>query len=43
MALVDATQDAYLEMVMDEGEVAFAEGVRIGIMVMAEDLDYDKG
>ncbi len=33
-ALVDATQDAFLEMVMDEGEAAFAEGVRLGIRLM---------
>ena len=35
-ALVDATQDAFLEMVMDEGEAAFAQGVRLGIRLMAE-------
>lgn len=34
--LVDATQDAFLEMVMDEGEAAFAEGVRLGVRLMAE-------
>jgi len=34
--LVDATQDAFMEMVMDEGEAAFAEGVRFGIRLMAE-------
>lgn len=34
--LVDATQDAFLEMVMDEGEAAFAEGVCLGVRLMAE-------
>ena len=34
--LVDAVQDAFLEMVMDEGEAAFAEGVRLGVRLMAE-------
>ena len=34
--LVDATQDAFLEIVMDEGEAAFAEGVRLGIRLMTE-------
>jgi hypothetical protein len=34
--LVDATQDAFMEMVMDEGEAAFAEGVRFGIRLMSE-------
>ena len=34
--LVDAVQDAFLEMVMDEGEAAFAEGVRLGIRLMVE-------
>ena len=29
--LVDAAQDAFMEMVMDEGEAAFAEGVRLGV------------
>ena len=35
-ALVDATQDAFLEMVMDEGEAAFAEGVRLGVRLITE-------
>ena len=34
--LVDATQDASMEMVMDEGEAAFAQGVRFGIRLMSE-------
>lgn len=34
--LVDAAQDAFMEMVMDEGEAAFAEGVRLGVRLMAE-------
>ena len=34
--LIDAVQDAFLEMVMDEGEAAFAEGVRLGIRLMVE-------
>lgn len=34
--LVDATQDAFTEMVMDEGEAAFAEGVRFGVHLMSE-------
>ena len=35
-ALVDAAQDAFMEMVMDEGEAAFAQGVRLGIQLMTE-------
>ncbi len=34
--LVDAAQDAFMEMVMDEAEAAFAEGVRLGVRLMAE-------
>lgn len=34
--LVDAAQDAFMEMVMDEGEAAFAEGVRLGVRLMVE-------
>ena len=34
--LVDAVQDAFMEMVMDEAEAAFAEGVRLGIRLMVE-------
>ena len=34
--LVDAVQDAFLEMVMDEGEAAFAEGVRLGVRLITE-------
>ena len=34
--LVDATQDAFLEMVMDEGEAAFAEGVCLGVRLITE-------
>ena len=34
--LVDAAQDAFMEMVMDEAEAAFAEGVRLGIRLMVE-------
>ena len=34
--LVDAAQDTFMEMVMDEGEAAFAQGVRLGIRLMAE-------
>ena len=32
--LVDAAQDAFMEMVMDEAEAAFAEGVRLGVRLM---------
>ncbi len=35
-ALADATQDAFLEMVMDEGEAAFAEGLRLDVRLMTE-------
>ena len=35
-ALVEATQEAFLEMVMDEGEAAFTEGVRLGVRLMME-------
>ena len=35
-SLIDASQDAYMELVMDEGEAAFAEGVRFGIRLMME-------
>ena len=34
--LVDAAQDAFMEMEMDEAEAAFAEGVRLGVRLMAE-------
>lgn len=34
--LVDTAQDAFMELVMDEGEAAFAQGVRLGIRLMAE-------
>ena len=34
--LIDASQDAYMELVMDEGEAAFAEGVAFGIRLMIE-------
>ena len=34
--LVDAAQDAFMELVMDEGEAVFAQGVRLGIRLMAE-------
>ena len=34
--LVDAAQDTFMEIVMDEGEAAFAQGVRLGIRLMAE-------
>ena len=34
--LIDASQDAYMELVMDEGEAAFAEGVAFGIRLMME-------
>lgn len=36
--LVDASQDAFMELVMDEGEAAFAEGVAFGIRLMMEVL-----
>ena len=36
--LIDASQDAYMELVMDEGEAAFAEGVRFGIRLMMENF-----
>ena len=35
-SLIDASQDAYMELVMDEGEAAFAEGVKFGIRLMTE-------
>ena len=35
-SLIDASQDAYMELVMDEGEAAFAEGVAFGIRLMME-------
>lgn len=35
-SLIDASQDAYMELVMDEGEAAFAEGVAFGIRLMVE-------
>ena len=34
--LIDASQDAYMELVMDEGEAAFAEGVAFGVRLMME-------
>ena len=34
--LIDASQDAYMELAMDEGEAAFAEGVKFGIRLMTE-------
>ena len=34
--LIDTSQDAYMELVMDEGEAAFAEGVAFGIRLMME-------
>ena len=34
--LVDTAQDAFMELVMDEGEAAFAEGVAFGIRLMME-------
>ena len=34
--LVDASQDAYMELVMDEGEAAFQEGVAFGVKLMTE-------
>lgn len=34
--LVDTAQDAFMKLVMDEGEAAFAQGVRLGIRLMAE-------
>ena len=36
--LIDASQDAYMELVMDEGEAAFAEGVAFGVRLMMEIL-----
>ena len=40
-SLIDASQDAYMELVMDEGEAAFAEGVKFGIRLMMEILSAD--
>ena len=37
-SLIDGSQDAYMELVMDEGEAAFAEGVAFGIRLMMEVL-----
>jgi len=36
--LIDASQDAFMALVMDEAEAAFAEGVRLGIRLMVEVL-----
>lgn len=41
--LIDASQDAFMELVMDEGEAAFAEGVAFGIRLMVETLTTDRG
>ena len=35
--LVDTSQNAFMEMVMDEAKGAFKEGVRLGIRLMTED------
>lgn len=35
-SLIDASQDAFMELVMDEAEAAFAEGVAFGIRLMME-------
>ena len=40
-SLIDASQDAYMELVVDEGEAAFAEGVKFGIRLMMEILVTD--
>ena len=42
-SLIDASQDAYMELVMDEGEAAFAEGVRFGVRLMMEILSTGGG
>ena len=34
--LIDASQDAFMTLVMDEAEAAFAEGVRFGLRLMME-------
>lgn len=36
--LVDASQDAFMTVVMNEAEVAFAEGVAFGVRLMVEVL-----
>ncbi|MBR3020209.1 MAG: hypothetical protein IKH57_24605 [Clostridia bacterium] len=41
--LIDASQDAYMELVMDEGEAAFAEGVAFGVRLMMEILSTGGG
>ncbi len=42
-SLIDASQDAYMELVMDEGEAAFAEGVAFGVRLMMEILSTGGG
>ena len=42
-SLIDASQDAYIELVMDEGEAAFSEGVAFGICLMMEIFTIDEG
>ncbi len=37
-ALIDASQDAFMTLVMDEAEAAFAEGVAFGVRLMVEVL-----
>ena len=37
-ALIDASQDAFMTLVMDETEAAFAEGVAFGVRLMVEVL-----
>ncbi len=41
--LIDTSQDAFMTLVMDEAEAAFAEGVRLGVRLMMEIFYRDGG
>ena len=41
--LVDASQDAFMTLIMDEAEAAFTEGVRLGVRLMMEIFYRDGG
>ena len=41
--LIDASQDAFMTLIMDEAEAAFAEGVRFGVRLMMEIFYRDGG
>ena len=42
-ALIDSSQEAFMTLVMDEAEAAFAEGVRLGVRLMMEIFYRDGG